>query len=209
MRRDAGVSHLIYSSVLHAIASKLIQHKIKRDVEEYLIESGLNFTILHPTDYMLPIQFRSAFESGVWEQVFDLDRRHAMVDLGDVSDVVVKVAREHAHHFGATYELTASGIHTGRGISVAMTAITARPIEAKLVSPDPWLERYYGTGAAERFKHEYAVIRAAALWSSQYDFVGSSNVLDWLLARPSTTLETFIAREWASYQAETKAISAV
>jgi uncharacterized protein YbjT (DUF2867 family) len=35
--RAAGVKHFVFSSVLHAIITDLIQHEIKRDIEEYLI----------------------------------------------------------------------------------------------------------------------------------------------------------------------------
>ena len=44
--RDEGVKHLVFSSVLHAITTDLVQHEIKRDIEEYVLSSGLEFTIL-------------------------------------------------------------------------------------------------------------------------------------------------------------------
>jgi uncharacterized protein YbjT (DUF2867 family) len=40
--RAAGVQHFVFSSVLHAIITDLVQHEIKRDLEEYLISSGWN-----------------------------------------------------------------------------------------------------------------------------------------------------------------------
>ena len=43
-----GVKHFVFSSVLHAVLTDLVQHEIKRDVEEYLLSSGLEFTILQP-----------------------------------------------------------------------------------------------------------------------------------------------------------------
>ncbi|MHA6758094.1 SDR family oxidoreductase [Streptacidiphilus sp. PAMC 29251] len=46
--RAAGVQHFVFSSVLHAILTDLTQHEIKRDVEEHLLSSGLEFTILQP-----------------------------------------------------------------------------------------------------------------------------------------------------------------
>ena len=52
--KAAGVEHFVFSSVLHAITTDLIQHEIKRDIEEHLLSSGLEFTILQPANYMLP-----------------------------------------------------------------------------------------------------------------------------------------------------------
>ena len=42
--RAEGVKHLVFSSVLHAITTDLVQHEIKRDIEEHLLSSGLEFT---------------------------------------------------------------------------------------------------------------------------------------------------------------------
>ena len=52
--RTAGVRHFVLSSVLHAIVTDLVQHEIKRDIEEYLVSSGLGFTILQPTNCHAP-----------------------------------------------------------------------------------------------------------------------------------------------------------
>jgi uncharacterized protein YbjT (DUF2867 family) len=194
--RDAGVGHLIYSSVLHPIASKMIQHNLKRDVEEHLLEANIPFTVLQPADYMLPVVFQPVFGSGVWEQLYDLRRGQAMVALEDVAEVAVKVAREREAHFGATYQLCAPGNHSGYDIAAAFTRVTGRKVEPSLVSPDAYFERYYGVGQGDRFRYPLALIRAVGLWYSQYDFAGNPNVLTWLLGRAPVTLDEFITREW-------------
>ena len=74
--RAEGVQHFVLSSVLHAITTDLIQHEIKRDIEEYLLSSGLEFTILQPSNYMLPWRLRPAFDQGVFELAWSLDRRN-------------------------------------------------------------------------------------------------------------------------------------
>ena len=70
--RAEGVRHLVFSSVLHAITTDLVQHKIKRDIEEHLLSSGLEFTILQPSNYMLPLKLQPAFEKGVFELSWSL-----------------------------------------------------------------------------------------------------------------------------------------
>jgi uncharacterized protein YbjT (DUF2867 family) len=197
--REAEVGHMIFSSVLHAVVSKLIQHKAKRDVEEYIIESGINFTILQPSDYMLPLLLRPAFETGTFELSWDLNRQQSMIDLHDVAEVVVKVAQEGKAHYGATYELTAPGGHSAHDIAAALKAATGRPIAVRQITPDAYLNTFYGPEVREGFRHQYGVFRAISLWYSQYDFVGNPNVLTWLLGRRPTTLEEFVAREWNAY----------
>ncbi len=89
--KAAGVKHFVLSSVLHAITTELVQHEIKRDIEEHLLSSGLEFTILQPSNYMLPLKLKPVFERGVFELSWSLDRRQSMVDLGDVTDVAASV----------------------------------------------------------------------------------------------------------------------
>lgn len=84
--RAAGVQHFVFSSVLHAIITDLVQHEIKRDLEEYLVSSGMEFTILQPANYMLRHRLMPAFTEGVFRLSWALDRYQSMVDLGDVTE---------------------------------------------------------------------------------------------------------------------------
>jgi uncharacterized protein YbjT (DUF2867 family) len=202
---EAGVGHLIYSSVLHAIASKLIQHKLKRDIEEKIIESGLDFTILHPADYMMPQLLTPAFERGVYEWFFNPDSPQTMVDLHDFAEVVVKVAAERQRHFGATYELCAPGAHSGKDIGAAIAAVTGRPIQVRVATPDEWSDLIMHGGSGPGVRYQSGVVRACALWYSQYRFLGNPNVLTWLLGRSPITLQQFIMREWNAFNAQRSA----
>lgn len=47
-----SVQHFVYSSELHLVSRKLMNRDCKRYVEEYLIESGLQYTILQPSHFM-------------------------------------------------------------------------------------------------------------------------------------------------------------
>lgn len=79
--RAEGAQHFVLSSVLHSITTDLVQHEIKRDIEEHLLSSGLEFTILQPSNYMLPWRLRPAFQQGAFELAWSLDRHQSMVDL--------------------------------------------------------------------------------------------------------------------------------
>ena len=46
------LKHFIYSPVLNSQLRKLMNHDVKRYVEECLMESGLEYTILQPTQFM-------------------------------------------------------------------------------------------------------------------------------------------------------------
>jgi uncharacterized protein YbjT (DUF2867 family) len=139
--RAAGVKHFVFSSVLHAITTDLIQHEIKRDIEEYLLSSGLEFTILQPTNYMLPIRLRPVFEKGVFYLTSALDRYQSLVDLGDVTEVVAAVLANCEHHAGATYELVAPGRLTGYDMAKVIGAVVGHEIPAKRIDPDIFIKQ--------------------------------------------------------------------
>ncbi len=203
--REAGIGHFVYSSVLHPLAEKMVQHKLKREVEEHLLEANIPFTVLQPADYMLPHVFAAAFETGLWENLYSLDRVQAMVALEDVAEIATKVIAERAAHFGATYQLCAPGNHSARDLAAAVTRVTGRKVEPVQVTPDSYFERFYGVGQGERFRYQLGMIRSVALWYDQFDFAGNPNVLTWLLGRAPTTLDDYIRRQWERHQAASAA----
>lgn len=205
--REANVGHLIYSSVLHPEASLMVQHKLKAQVEEHLLQANINFTIFQPADYLVPAQFEMAFKMGLWEAMYNLDRPQAMIALTDVADAAVKVARERERHFGATYQLCAPGMPSMNDVARAIEKVTGLSMPTKQVPPDEFFNRYYGKGQGDKFPYELTLIRSVGMWYEQFIFAGNSNVLRWLLEREPTTLEQFIQTVWDEYQAKNKAVA--
>lgn len=200
--RAAGVDHVVLSSVLHAITTDLVHHEIKRDIEEHLLSSGLEYTILQPANYMLPLKLRPAFEQGVFRLSWSLDRRQSMVDLGDVAEVAAKVLIEGAPHWAATYELVGPGRHTGHEIGAIVARVVGRPIAVEEIDGDTYLKAWFGDVDPADFPHQARVLRSISARYSAHDFLGNPNVLTWLLGRPPTSYETFVRSQYAAFQAE-------
>jgi uncharacterized protein YbjT (DUF2867 family) len=192
--RAEGVQHFVFSSVLHAITTDLIQHEIKRDVEEYLLSSGLEFTILQPSNYMLPFRIWPSFERGVFELPWSLDRRQSLVDLDDVTDVAAAVLTDNERHVGATYELVGPGRYTAHELGASIASVLGRPIEVRQIDTDTYLEGWFGDADPAQFPHQARTLRAIMARYSTHDFVGNPNVLTWLLGRPPTTFVEFVRK---------------
>ena len=201
----AGVGHLVYSSVLHPIISSLVQHETKRDVEEHLVESGLNFTILQPADYMQFIVHPSTFASGELTMAWSIDTRQSVVDLADVAEAAAKVLLEGEPHFGARYELAAPGWFTGEDIAEIVSRVTGRPTRLVRMSVEEFVTQQSaqhlrsGRDDPDRqrgFEFQMRVLRALGSWYSRHDFLGNPNVLGWLLGRVPTTLEAWVRSEY-------------
>jgi uncharacterized protein YbjT (DUF2867 family) len=191
----AGVRHLVFSSVLHAITTDLVQHKIKRDIEEHLLSSGLEFTILQPANYMLPLKLRPVFEQGVFELSWSLDRRQSLVDLDDVTDVACMALIDSERHAGATYELAAPGRYTAHELGAIIARVLGRPIEVREIDADTYLKAWVGDADPQQLSHQLSVLRGITARYSSHDFVGNPNVLTWLLGRPPTSFEAYVRRQ--------------
>jgi uncharacterized protein YbjT (DUF2867 family) len=201
--RAAGVQHFVYSSVLHPILSQLLQHELKRDVEEQLVSSGLNFTILQPADYMQVLRYAQAFDSGEFTIAWNRDRRQSLVDLEDVAEVAVRVLHEGPVHFGASYALSAPGCFTAYEIGDIISSVCGRAITVNEVSPLARMtDHFKGRSMDADSDYRLRVFAALQAWYSEHDFVGNSNVLTMLLGRPPCTLEAFVRREFAQRSAQ-------
>ena len=203
--RAEGVKHFVFSSVLHAITSDLVQHAIKRDVEEHLLSSGLEFTVLQPSNYMLPLKLRPVFEAGVFRLSWSLNRLQSLVDLGDVTDVAAKVLMESERHFGATYELVGPGRYTAHDLGRIISGVLGRTIRVEEIDADTYLNAWFGNADRSKLQHEVGVLRAISKRYSSHDFLGNSNVLTWLLNRPPTTFEQFVRAQYAAHEARATA----
>ncbi len=199
--RAAGVGHFVFSSVLHAITTDLLQHEIKRDIEEHLLSSGLEFTILQPSNYMLAHRLKSVFEESVFRLPWSLERRQSMVDLGDVTDVAALVLSEPERHAAATYELVGPGRFTGHDIGRVLSDVIGRSVAVERLDLEAFVRARFGDSDPETLRHQLRMSAAIEKRYSSHDFLGNSNVLTWLLGRPPTTFEQFARDEYACFRA--------
>jgi len=197
--RVAGVQHFVFSSVLHAITTDLIQHEIKRDLEEYLLSSGLEFTILQPSNYMLRHRLKPAFEHGVFRLSWSLDRYQSMVELGEVTEVAAAVLADSEQHAGATYELVAPGRYTAHDLAQVISEVVGREVVTEQIDSDVFIRATFDTDDLSQFPYQTRVAQAISKRYSSHDFIGNPNVLRWLLGREPTTFEQFVRREFDAF----------
>jgi uncharacterized protein YbjT (DUF2867 family) len=197
--REAGGIHLIFSSVLHTIASKLPQHKCKRDIEEHLVESGVDFTILKPADYMMPGMYDATFATGKAVIPFWMGRLQAMVHLDDIADVAARVAVEREMHFGASYELV-SQVVTPEDIVKAAENVMGTALESSLADADSFFELAFPDSTPVSDPYRYSLLHFIQTWYKVYDFPGNTNVLTYLLGRPPHTLLEFVQGEFKRFK---------
>ncbi|KAI4741794.1 hypothetical protein E4T50_07781 [Aureobasidium sp. EXF-12298] len=108
-QRAAGgpFAHMVYSSVIFPILRKLLNHDNKRYAEEYLIESGLPYTILQPTHMMenFPMEKVVREVKPVYPSPYNPEIVFTWVSAKDVGEAAARVLEERQKHFYATYPL--------------------------------------------------------------------------------------------------------
>lgn len=111
-RPQSVFKHFIYSSVLTSQISKLLNHDCKRVIEEALIESSLNYTILQPSHFVDPSMDRILAIRGdeplVYKAWFNPDVKFSFLALEDLGEVSKKVIEEGSSHYFAIYQVVST-----------------------------------------------------------------------------------------------------
>ncbi|KIJ27598.1 hypothetical protein M422DRAFT_271201 [Sphaerobolus stellatus SS14] len=91
----AGVKHFVLCTSFQPIRSKMEANTMRLNVEEYLIESRLNYTILEPGMFMQNLALDVVIKTGKIPMGFSSDILHGFIDLADLATVREHMLREH------------------------------------------------------------------------------------------------------------------
>ena len=191
---EAGVRRLVYSGVYHPSIRPLLNHRVKLVVEDHLYRSDLEFTVLQPARYMhgpLLSSWRGILERGVYSDAFDPDRAMAYVDYHDVAEVAA-IALTETRLIRGTFELAASGEHTGHDVAAALSRVLGRPVRAERAQLAD-----YGPARGPAMANPYALEGFQRLRSyyDAYGFRGGNGlVLETILGRAASDVETCMRR---------------
>ncbi|KAH0153008.1 NAD(P)-binding protein, partial [Aureobasidium melanogenum] len=195
-------THLVYSSVIYPILRKLLNHDCKRYVEEYLIESSLNYTILQPTHMMemLPLAKLIQDENPIYPCNWDPATKFSFVTTRDIGEAAAKVLEQREKHTAATYQL----VSTASPLSyVQVCDIVSKVLGKEVKAEQKGFEDAVNTsikminGGKEPPKAMKEIGSRMFLYYNERGLIGNNNVLGWLLGREPTGYE-----EWVKMRAE-------
>lgn len=186
----AGVRKFVFSSVIHPILSKLPNHAAKAQVEEALINSDLEYTILHPT---LLFQNYSMFwtkvvQTGILEEPWSPDTRFSRVDYRDVAEVAAIALTEDRLAYG-TFELCSSGILNRHEVAALISKVLGKQITAGTIDPD----------ALGQVPHD---MKTMCEHYNHRGLVGNSLVLRTILGREPRTLRAYFEELASTHAAQ-------
>ena len=186
-----NIQRLILYSVLHPLLSQVRHHSLKLRAEEYLVNSGQNYTILQPGRYMQHHQliWREIIETGKHCMPFSVNSKFNIVDLADLAEAVSNVLVGEGHDF-ATYQLAGPEALSQVDMARIISEVLGRPVFAEAKPADEYIRIAKKNGMpSERIEQLCAM-------NEHYDkhgLRGNSNILEWLLKRPATNFQTYIS----------------
>lgn len=186
----AGLPRLVYHSVLYPQIEAMPHHWQKLRVEEALVASGLDFTILQPAAYMQNIlgYWEAIANEGRYSLPYSVDALSTPVDLEDVAAIAAKILTEDGHSH-ATYELCGPETLSACDQAAIVGQHLGSKVKVEAISIDEWRAAAEGLPA-------YAQDTLAAMFSyyDQHGFAGNGRVLEMLLGRPPTSFAQFVTR---------------
>ncbi|KAG9665237.1 NAD(P)-binding protein, partial [Aureobasidium melanogenum] len=196
-QRAAGgpFAHMVYSSVIFPILRKLLNHDNKRYAEEYLIESGLPYTILQPTHMMenFPMEKVVREAEPVYPSPYNPEIVFTWVTAKDVGEAAACVIEERQKHFYATYSLVGTEPATYTEAVRQVSRVIGKGIRIKRIPLEQAVD-----GLVRRNKNESMRPFATRLlvYYNERGLIGNTNVLEMLLGRKPTSYV-----EWAKLKA--------
>ncbi|MEJ2597266.1 MAG: NmrA family NAD(P)-binding protein [Anaerolineales bacterium] len=195
----AGITHFVYHSVLHPQVEAMPHHWKKMHVEDRLFKSGLPYTILQPATYMQNIlaNWDNIDKTGKYILPYAVESRISMVDLEDIAQVAAIVLQEagpkedRPAHNGATYELVGTPAMPQTEVAETLSRHLGRPVIAEQQPIDAWKQSARASGMGD---YQLNTLVKMFNYYDKYGFSGDSHVLGWLLNRPATSLDAFLAR---------------
>lgn len=133
----AGVQRFVFSSVIHPTLSALINHRVAAPVEEAILDTGLEYTILHPALFFqnLSRSWADVTKTGVYSEPWSAESRFSRVDYRDVAEVTAIALMENRLAYG-TYELCAEGYLNRHDLAALMGEVMGACGRSRNYRPD-------------------------------------------------------------------------
>jgi uncharacterized protein YbjT (DUF2867 family) len=219
-RPGNNFQHFVFSSVLSTQHRSLMQHDLKSYVEERLMLSPINWTILQPTNFMdaYPVALFAEQEKPVMERLWDPKTANSLIALKDLAEAAEKVLREGSAHYFAQYPLCSTIPISDQSVADTIAKKLGKTIEVRTPTFENAVAHTlaYLFGAEDKVKaselyagHDQKTGSAASggemrrditrdeaarlcLFYNHRGLIGNPSVLRWLLGREPTSLEEWV-----------------
>lgn len=123
----ARVHRFVFSAVIHSILSALGNHTAKAPVEDAILNSGMEYTFLHPARFYQNYAafWQTVIEEGVLAEPWSSDTRFSLVDYRDVAETAAIALTDDRLLYG-TFELCAPEYWDRKRVARLMSEVLDR-----------------------------------------------------------------------------------
>jgi NAD(P)H dehydrogenase (quinone) len=189
--RHAGVEHFVYHSVIHPQTENMPHHWKKMRVEELLLESGLNFTILQPAPYMQNVlaYWDKIMGDRLYSVPYAVDTRLAMVDLDDLAEAAAIVLTQSGHQ-NAIYELAGCLPISQTEVAEVLSKHLGFEVRAEAMPLEVWERQARRLGIGD---YQIEALMKMFQYYEKFGLSGNPQVLTWLSGKKPADFDGFIA----------------
>ena len=191
-KSNSKFKHFVFSSVLHPVISKMLNHDNKKKIEEYLVESPLIYTILQPshfTDNSMPgLLAQKDAEKPVYMAAYDPDVKFSFTTLQDLAEASMKVIKAPERHFYATYQILSTWPMNYRAFVKEVGDVLGKTFDIRQMPYEQAIEglckRMFGVGSMEEvdLRNREGPERMLLYYNTR-GLLGNPGVLVWLVGR--------------------------
>ena len=192
---------MLFSSVIHPSLRALVNHDSKRYVEEYLIDSGLPYTIIQPTHLMetFPIQSVLGQDKPVRPTAWDPATKFSFVSTIDVGEAAAKILEHRDEHLYATYQLV--GTPTPLSYDEAMKIVSeesGKEVRNEKKPIEQAADMIVATVGKDKPSEVQSMMRQGFsrmfLHYNEHGLIGNPNILRMLLGRDPLDYRAWVKR---------------
>lgn len=211
-KQHSEFKHFVFSSVLSTQHRNLMQHDLKCRVEERLLLSPLNFTILQPTNFLAgyPVKFLDEQESPVFERLWNADIPNSLIALEDLAEAAATVLIEREKHYFAQYPLCSTLPTSDAEVVEVIEKVIGKKIQTYTPTFEQGVENtlkfLFGSGSDLRGLAAEGDLRPditrdeaerLVLFYNRRGLRGNPTVLRWLIQREPITVEDWVKSQMA------------
>lgn len=199
----AGIKRFVYQSIYNSIEPELPHHRQKLMVEQHLLESDLNYSILRPAAFMqnillsaLTIRERNIFGQRFFTSI-DSTNRISLIDVDDYATIAAKIATGEGFDYGC-FDLCGPDNLSAVDMLTAISDARRTPIALKYTTDEEFIAM-----AKTHKMPENTLNTLLAMFHAynQFGFKGNSLVSETLLGHTLKKFKTFVAEQLSDGQA--------
>jgi uncharacterized protein YbjT (DUF2867 family) len=185
----AGVDHVVKITSKASADSPVARRRGQTEIEEGLIASGLDYTLLRNNVYMQNfLMLAPAIAKASSFGANTRDGRAGLIDSRDVAAVAAEIATNPAPHKGKTYWLTGPESLPYADAAAILSKVLGRPIDFRPLTDDEQTQAMIGAGVPE---HIAQMNTQALALLAQGDSDWVTEDLPTILGRPARSFEQF------------------